>query len=269
MHLDKYLKILVQDHKLNVALCEEFMLPRQGADDSKTFNRRVVRVLTPGTLIDESFLNPYENNYLLAISLSKSDNTMVGIAWTDLSTGEFFARSVEFESLADELVRIVPKEIVLDRLLKSSPDGRISAALEEVDCPISYVEAYSTEADCQEIAMRTDGVAVDEIIGGVEDAKDSVFTKEESGAIHLLNHFLRGNLLEHPLPSVVPARDTTQRRMHIDAHTLKALEIRESSSDNAKGGSLLSTIKKTTTSSGTRLLTRWLSTFSGFMMPKC
>ena len=57
MHLHKYLKILVQDHSRLVALCEEF--PKDPAVGAKAgFDRRVVRIVTPGTLIDEPFLNP-------------------------------------------------------------------------------------------------------------------------------------------------------------------------------------------------------------------
>ena len=57
MHLDKYLKILVQQYKKPVALCEEFRKLAEGASavSKPTFERRVVRILTPGTLIDESF----------------------------------------------------------------------------------------------------------------------------------------------------------------------------------------------------------------------
>ena len=256
MHLDKYLKILVQDNKRNVALCEEFLLPRQSVDDPKVFSRRVVRILTPGTLIDESFVNPFENNYLLAIKPNDANPETIGLAWTDLSTGEFFARSIDKKDLADQIARIAPKEIVLYRAHQSV----LADASEEINCPKSYVDSYSTEMNCQDIATGANGEATDEIIAGTDEV-NIVFTADEKSAIHLLNLFLSKTLLKQSPPSMI-ARDVAQRRMQIDAHTLKALEIRESSSESTKGGSLLSTIKNTVTTSGTRLLMRWLSEFS-------
>src|SRR5262245_41534938 len=92
MHLDKYLKILVQQNKRFVSMCEEFPRP---SPETKGFDRRVVRIITPGTLIDEPFLNQYENNYLLAISPSTlssaaepGQENLTGLAWIDISTGE-------------------------------------------------------------------------------------------------------------------------------------------------------------------------------------
>lgn len=92
MHLDKYLKVLVLQHKRFVAMCEEF--PHHQPGQKPAFERRVVRVITPGTLVDEPFLNHYENNYLLAIASAPNisddvdDSHSFGLAWTDVSTGD-------------------------------------------------------------------------------------------------------------------------------------------------------------------------------------
>lgn len=93
VHLQKHLNTLVQQNNRFVALCEEFARPVPPGT-RPLFDRRVVRIVTPGTLIDEPFLNHYENNYLLAISSDAShsleEHDDVGLAWIDVSTGEFF-----------------------------------------------------------------------------------------------------------------------------------------------------------------------------------
>ena len=121
MHLNKHLKVLVQDNNRFVAMCEEFMKSRV-LGPKAGFDRRVTRVVTPGTLIDEPFLNQYENNYLLSVYAppttgSDGDTGLdnpVGLAWIDVSTGEFFTKSITTPLLRDELVRIRPKEVVIE-----------------------------------------------------------------------------------------------------------------------------------------------------------
>ena len=144
MHLDKYLKVLVQQNKRFVALCEEF--PRYSEYGVKEFERRVARVVTPGTLIDEPFLNPYENNYLLAVSTTDDVTPQgpIGLAWMDVSTGEFFSAHSICEHFSDELARINPKEVVLDEKLRSVPEHPIMLALNEEDTCFSYIKPSPT-----------------------------------------------------------------------------------------------------------------------------
>ncbi|KAF9015364.1 muts domain V-domain-containing protein [Cyathus striatus] len=129
MHLDKYLKILVQQNQRFVAMCEEF--PRYSSGGHKEFERRVVRIITPGTLIDEPFLNPYENNYLLAINASQEENSTVGLAWIDVSTGEFFSKTCNNESIQDELTRIGAREVIVSQDIKLNSSHPLSLALAE------------------------------------------------------------------------------------------------------------------------------------------
>lgn len=77
-------------------------------------------------------------------------------------------------------------------------------------------------------------------------------------SIDVLHTFLRANLLDYMPFTLSPKHETGHNRMQIDSHTIRALEIRESMSEGGTKGSLLSVIKRTTTSSGTRLLARWL-----------
>lgn len=272
MHLDKYLKVLVQTNKRFVAMCEEFRLPSSNPLE-KAFERRVTRVLTPGTLIDESFLNHYQNNYLLAVGrVSDEESSKLGIAWMDVSTGEFFAQNSSMETLRDDVARIGPQEVVIDRALQSSPDDPLRKLLTEEECFISYValeqRAVDASAESTDLAPMSDttdditAVADDPTASSVDDSdSDStpfVFSPHETAAIHLLTSFLHENLMEHMPGALVPAQQASSTRMQIDAHTIKALEIREGMREGGATGSLLSVVKRTTTSSGTRLLARWL-----------
>ncbi|KAF9068002.1 muts domain V-domain-containing protein [Rhodocollybia butyracea] len=265
-HIDKHLKVMVQQHKRFVAMCEEF--PQYTSSDERKFERRVVRVITPGTLIDESFLNQYENNYLLAVSAPPEDTSgtgspTLGLAWIDVSTGEFYSKRTSFGGLRDEITRIGPQEIVLHKDLEErSTHPAIEAAAEEGNV-VSFVTPLSPPVDCDvdpdtSLTPRATEVNVTDEITMVQDTSPFVYTTEETAAIALLTTYLRANLLEHMPPLLLPNREDSGNRMQIDSHTIKALEIRESMREGGVRGSLLSSVKRTITTSGTRLLARWL-----------
>lgn len=259
MHLDKYLKVLVQQHNRPVAMCEEFRKPRNENDEftgKPSFERRVVRVLTPGTLIDEPFLNPYENNFLLAIARETKERETrqdIGMAWIDVSTGEFYTRSSPRNALKDHIARISPREVVLDRALESDLVESVRSLLDDSNCPISFSDKATEEL---EDVVTHAAEIVDDIVAQIDSS--SVFSAAETAAIAVLNSFLQANLLEHAPHHLHPLREDRAQRMQIDSYTLKALEIRESIREGGTSGSLMSCIRRTVTSSGTRLLSRWL-----------
>ncbi|KAJ7786042.1 muts domain V-domain-containing protein [Mycena metata] len=269
-HIDKYLKVLVQQQRRFVALCEEF--PRFSASGAVAFDRRVARVVTPGTLIDESFLNQYENNYLLAIS-QRPDAAEVGLAWIDVSTGEFYSKAATYDVLRDEVARIGPREIVLDKAFELHKPAQLESVLaEEVHC-VSYITPSAGEENARvesdapvplevEQADSQNTLSATPVDDVTEDTTRfpslSEFTVHERAAITLLTTYLHANLLDHMPKLTVPAREGSATRMQIDSHTIKALEIRESIREGGVKGSLLSVVKRTSTTSGTRLLARWL-----------
>lgn len=284
IHLDRHLKVLVQVNQRCVALCEEF----RRTNSEEGFDRRVVRVLTPGTLIDESFLNPYENNYLLAIDGLQSESPLklacddgtdasnyieihphlalsdgsLGLAWIDVSTGEFFAQQSTIENLKNDIARIAPREVVLNSSLKEIPSHPIILAVAGEGCFVSYISPSRLESPLSTLDLTSPASHADDLTAEVPLCQTSsgkhVFTEHETSAIGLLTTFLQAHLLDHmPLLSS-PARQGQQDRMHMDSHTIKALEIREGMREGGATGSLLSVVKRTLTSSGTRLLARWL-----------
>ena len=279
IHLDRHLKTLVQHEKRFVAMCEEF--PRYTNSGFKEFDRRVSRVITPGTLIDESFLNPLENNYLVAISLSMQDDVKgpVGLAWIDVSTGELFSETCALESLQDELARLAPREIVLDSVFKMLENHSFFRSLPEDCCLISYTSsthianpdegentttASSSVKDLNK-GHSTDLDSVRQYITNLTDHVDAgSLPPEETSAINLLTVYLEETMLEHMPLLTSPSREGVQERMQIDAHTIKGLEIRENVYDGGTKGSLLSVVKRTVTNGGTRLLARWLCKFLSY-----
>lgn len=245
-HLDRHIKSLVHQQNQFVAMCEEFKV------SEGVFERRVARVITPGTLIDESFLNHYENNYLASIASDPSNPNNIGIAWTDVSTGEFFTQETDIESLQDDLARIGPREIVLDTPLKEQPGHRIRLAImEEENITTSYFSPGST-------TTRPSG---SDVFYTTATSSDGVFTTSEAAAIHLLTSFLKAHMLECMPKLSSLERQNQAQRMQIDSHTIKALEIKEGMREGDAQSSLLNVVKRTVTSSGTRLLSRWLCTF--------
>ncbi|KAF8338139.1 muts domain V-domain-containing protein [Cantharellus anzutake] len=229
VHLDRHLKVLVSQSKRFVALCEEFKVP-------DGFERRVVRIVTPGTLIDESFLNHYENNYLVAISTG--DSEAAGLAWIDVSTGEFFSQSSTIGELQNDLARISPQ-----RTNKNHPLHHI------LGDDFSSITSY-TSFDNEVIPSPTDGVPA--------STTSISYGQDELAAVRLLTSFLRTHLLETMPNLPAPVHQTFETKMQIDSHTIAALEIKRVIRDGGVKGSLLSTIKRTVTRSGTRLLSRWL-----------
>lgn len=267
-HLDKSLKVLVQQNKRFVAMCEEF--PRFVPGENKVvFDRRVTRVITPGTLIDEQFLNPYENNYLLSVGISpiqssttnvaKEGSKHLGLAWIDVSTGEFFAKDTTMDEFRDELARIAPREVVLNRSWELTPKDPVRSALSDDGILVSYTDPVNKPT------LDPSSVSGD-LTSPSESECDSVprlttLTPQEVTAISLLTSYLQTHLLEHMPTLSSPNREHTGDCMQIDSYTIKALEIRDGATDGTTKGSLLSVIKRTVTTSGTRLLARWLCGF--------
>ncbi|KAH9898573.1 muts domain V-domain-containing protein [Cubamyces lactineus] len=271
MHLNKYLKVLVQEHNRFVAMCEEFARdPALGAKGG--FDRRVVRIVTPGTLIDEPFLVPYENNYLLSVvpappsdweegNVSSLTKLPIGLAWIDVSTGEFYTKSTILSSLKDELVRISPKEVVLDQRLARDGVQHVRDAIVEEGFFVSWhTSPEEPPADDVISVPSATQASPDDLtsIQMIDGLLPVPLSDEETKAVELLTAFMHANLMEH-MPSLsTPTREVSSGRMQIDSHTVKSLEIREGLRDGGTTGSLLSVIKRTVTTSGTRLLARWL-----------
>lgn len=240
--LEKYLKVLVQDHGMLVAICEEFRQPNAADNTNTAFDRRVTRVVSPGTLIDERFLDPFSHNYIL--SVSESDG-LYGLAWLDVSTADFAtAVCAEDKSLRDEVARVRPREIIFEHGAFDTPphNGERHILWDTIDALAAVVS-------------RVPKGIRDTLLQGSPKV-----TPVEQDAIAMLTAYLRTRLMEHMPDMRVDVRPAEAQVMRLDANTLSALEICETMRDHSARGSLTSTVRRTVTHGGARLLHDWLST---------
>ncbi|GMK56766.1 hypothetical protein CspeluHIS016_0306060 [Cutaneotrichosporon spelunceum] len=265
--IDKYLKLLVQDLGYTVVLVEEEKDPLH-PQPAAEIRRKVARVVTPGTLLDESWLTGYESRYLLAIAESErhmedardgegggegEGRTALYLAYADVSTGEFFTKAGSTADIEDELARIAPREVVLDATLREAwkageeGPGGLLELLRVLGVHVSFAESRAERGQAGEAGL-------------------------ERTAIALLRHHLEYALRDR-MPSMPDEgefnRESQSTQMHIDAATLQALEIRHAlrpgglvgahSSPLSAKGTLLSVLSRTVTDSGHRLLKRTLT----------
>ncbi|KAK3329647.1 muts domain V-domain-containing protein [Apodospora peruviana] len=273
--LDRFLKVLVQDLNRHVAIAEEFAHDpsEKIKSDGLMYDRRVARIITPGTLIDENFMDPYANNYIMAIHLPEVDDvvpenaamqegqalldgsatgdtasTEIGVAWLDLSTGYFFTQPTTVSSLGSVLSRVSPREIVLDKAFESRQDHSILTVLLED----GYLISYSEPSELQSISDWRPMLE-----GEIPSHTIEHFTENEVSAASLLLHYVSDRLRGLSTKLQPPVRHESM--MNIDKNSMRSLEIKLTIRDSTFTGSLLHAIRRTVTKSGARLLSEWLS----------
>lgn len=259
--LDRYLKILVQDLGLSVAVADQFERETDAINDPFKFNRRVARIVTPGTLIDEAFLNFQENNFLLSINFPSDavnkvadPTTVIGLAWIDLSLGEFYVQETELKDLISDISRIRPSEILLD-------DELISANLESGKWFSDLIELKRYFIKYQKVSRRPIERYLemfDEDQLTTEKSFQNLTQKETASSLSVLE-YVRQHLPESEVIFELPERKMRDSIMQIDARTMDALELHKTVRENSKKGSLVNVIRRTSTQSGARLLTEWIS----------
>ena len=273
MQLDRYLKILVQDLNRYVAIAEEFR--NEPSEKVKSgglmHDRRVTRIITPGTLIDENFMDPFSNNYVLAIHIespaSQIDigvvppetpnlpglhlSQLVGLAWLDLSTGHFFVQSTTIAALPSFLSRVSPREIVLDEELQEFRDHGIFSILADDHHLVTY-------RDPSEAIPLSEWESMLE--SPIPPRLASEFTPEEIAAGSSQLQYVGARLQGSNMKLQPPVRQLDM--MGIDKNTMRALEIKKTMREDVVTGSLLHTVRRTVTKGGARLLDNWLSEFA-------
>ncbi|ERF72245.1 hypothetical protein EPUS_02132 [Endocarpon pusillum Z07020] len=267
--LDRFLKTLVQDLNKHVAISEEFPVATSGKVKSGglLFDRRVARVITPGTLIDEKFIDPFENNFLLSVhpgaiqasaqqdvsSESTHQNTpahahgqKLGLAWLDLSTGDFFTQITTLALLPSALARIRPREVVLDPIWQAKNRPLLQLILDQghLLTTTHHCGNYKTSLSEWDHTLETP----------IDPHSEAAFTSEEMFAIHHLLDYVAGQLQGLEMKLQPPRRKVLQETMTIDRNSMRGLEILETARDGLGKGSLLHAVRRTSTKSGTRLL---------------
>jgi len=238
------LELITQGFK--VAVCEQMESPIEAKKrgPKSVVNREVVRLVTAGTLTEESLLESTSNNFLLAFSEVRSEGA---IAWVDMSTGELTTSQCARAQLAIELSRLSPSEVIISESIYND----ISPLASEAGTVLSPLGKSSFDSGSSDRRLRSlYGVSSLDSFGS--------FTRAELSAMGALIDYLDITQKGH-LPFLkTPVKENKEKILQIDPATRRNLEILRNLKGE-KAGSLLTTIDKTQTSPGARLLERWLS----------
>ncbi len=233
--LDNYLARLI-NKGYKVAICEQVTKP---GETKGLVERDVVRVVTPGTVIEPGLLDSKANNYLVSLVLG---DEAAGIAYVDITTSEFAVTQVAMERASAELERLKPSEIITAE----------SCELPELGAPVTRLEDYWFEQEtAQEALLEHFGVAT---LDGYGCAHLPLATRAAGAIIHYLKETQKGGLGQLTRLSTY----STESFMALDTQTQKNLELFHSSRLGTTEGSLLSVIDLTKTPMGSRRLKRWL-----------
>lgn len=234
-----------------VAICEQLEDPKQAKGIVK---RDVIRVVTPGTVIESNLLEEKKNNYIMSVF---KKGIYFGVAVCDITTGEFYATGINetnnFERLLDEISRFTPAEIIANDLLYSS-DEEIGKIRERFGLYTSKVDDDLFSEDVSEILANYE-VTTDKG-QEIKNFDDKLFEVSAiNGLINYLNQTQKIKL-EHINKIQIYS---TNKYMALDISTRRNLEITEKMRDKSKKGTLLWVLDKTSTSMGGRMLRRWLN----------
>ena len=247
---DSYIaKLIEKGYK--VAICEQVEDPKQAKGIVK---REVIRVVTPGTVIESNLLEEKKNNYIMAIYKS---GLYFGISVCDISTGEFLATQIvehnNFARLLDEISRYSPAEIIVSDMMFNSKT-EIEKIKERFETYISKESEESFDGEYELLSGMYNIIDdKNEKIKNLSDKKLAIY------AINALLKYLEDTQktsLDHI--NTIKIYNTT-RYMALDINARRNLEITEKMRDKSKKGTLLWVLDKTSTSMGGRLLRRWLN----------
>jgi len=245
--LDRYLRRLIRAG-YKVAICDQVEDPKK---TKKLVKREVTRVVTPGTLLEDSMLEAGTNNFLVVVAAA---DKRVGLAALDVSTGDFLVTEFDLTddtTLADEIARINPAEILVPQHLLD--DSVVRAAVESLDgVRVTSLESeqFATEtpqeALCRHFGTQSlRGFGCEEMPLAVRAAADAL-------------RYVRENQLAEPSHIRSLRTYSTSEFMVLDSTTRRNLELTESLRPGEKGGTLLWLLDKTITRMGARLLRQWL-----------
>ncbi|ODV89387.1 hypothetical protein CANCADRAFT_15349, partial [Tortispora caseinolytica NRRL Y-17796] len=269
MHLQRYLAILVNKLNCHVAISEEFP-PTPGSTTKNLYERRICRVITPGTLLDESFLDPMSSNYLLSVVPTPhqraSKNAKIGLAWIDLSTGDFFSQLTTPSLLSSDITRISPKEVLLPSLddfplpKRTAKPNSVPKALHEVynsRKSKSYSVAFSP---LQSPLTHSDFIDQWQTSFISELRHDAIeeFDEIQLAACSKVLEYVNYCVPDGTTRALPPVNFTHSSMLLLDSNSVSNLEIKKTLADGSTVGSLLQTIRRTSTQSGARRLLEWL-----------
>lgn len=233
-------RLIANGHK--VAICEQ-------VEDPKTakgmVDREVIRVITPGTAVDEAILEEGVNNYLAVIYMSNND---IGLAAADASTGEISAAKLSSEKdVIDEIASYSPKEVIVN---EEFPDDILKRISVNFGGALFEKRGDVFGSGAEETVTKQFGKTLAEL----ELADKPETMQAVSGAIRYISYAQKANLSYINKLSVYSVNEY----MELDYATRRNLEITETMRDKSKRGSLFWVIDRTRTAMGRRKLRQWL-----------
>jgi len=248
--VDNYIARLI-NNGYKVAICEQVEDPKTTKNLVK---RDVIRVITPGTVVENNLLEEKRYNYLAAVWRIKKDSQIhFGLAYTDISTGLFMATEIEdgnWDTLANELLRLSPAEIILPHDLFDEEFFQIRLKENGVHISRAYDDSFLRN-NITEILQIHFGVASLEALGLQH------YPTAAAAAATILD------FLQHTQKKSLKYIDdiklyNTSQYMIIDAATRRNLELTETIRGNKRKGSLLWVCDNTLTAMGGRKLRDWI-----------
>ncbi|HEU4805333.1 MAG TPA: DNA mismatch repair protein MutS, partial [Nitrobacter sp.] len=248
---DDYLhRLIAAGHR--VAVCEQMEDPAAARKrgNKSVVRRGVVRLITPGTLTEDTLLDARANNYLLALARvrASSGGDRIALAWIDISTAEFMVTECGAGELAATLARINPDEVIVSDALYG--DAEMSALLRELPSvtPLTrdvFDGATAERRLCDYFAVAT------------MDGLSAMSRLEATAAAAAVTYIDRTQIGKRP-PLSPPSREATGSTMAIDPATRANLELTRTLAGERRG-SLLDAIDRTMTAAGSRLLAQRLA----------
>src|SRR5689334_13948725 len=250
---DEYLhRLIALGHR--VAVCEQLEDPAEARKrGSKSVVRRdVIRLVTPGTLTEDTLLDARRNNYLLAVARARlssaGEETRFALAWIDISTGEFRVAECDRMSLAAEVARLEPGEIIVSDALYSEAD--LAGYWPSLPAVTPLARDVFDGATAERRLTSFFAVATSEAFGALSRL-------ELTAAAACITYVERTQLGQRP-PLSPPLRESAGATLAIDQATRANLELVRTMTGERRG-SLLAAIDRTVTAAGSRLLAQRLS----------
>ncbi|OHB39952.1 MAG: DNA mismatch repair protein MutS [Planctomycetes bacterium GWA2_39_15] len=229
-----------------VAICDQLQDP----DEAKgIIDRGVTRIITPGTVTEDTLLEDKSNNYLMAVL---ETNSMLGLSWIDLSTGRFEVEDIQKELLFDEFARLNPSELLLPEETVRNNTSFMERVRAECDGIVTSRPDWEFSKDTA-YRILTEHFGTTSLEGfGCEDLGPSL------GAAGAVIQYLRETQKTSIKHIGKIQKHQTDNRILIDKATQQSLELTQTMRTRNREGSLLGVIDQTKTPMGARLFREWV-----------
>ena len=252
--LNQYINKLLRANQ-KIAVCDQ--VDKKENSNQKICNRKITRIFTSGTLINEENIeNINENHYLLAINYIK--NNKISAAWLDISTGDFKIAFEEYESLIPIFYSIEPKEIIVPEMEYkkwNNLNPKFFNSLKNLSNNLSLSEIPNSMLDQKNgFEIITNLLKVSNLEGfGIKNSHPCI------GIAGAIINYVSNNLCYTPKNISTIKLYNPKSNLLMDTSTIKNLEIFKSSFQNNRIGSLINAIDYTQTTGGKRLIYNYLS----------